>query len=165
MTARWYALCSKPHKEEILFKQLQAREVEVFFPRLLAQTSSLNVLKVKPYFPGYLFIRVDLEKVGASTFQWMPYSEGLVSFVSFGERPIYVPDILIQAIQKRVVKMTTTVGEVLNSVTPGGKGDDNSPFVGYESILNTSLPGKERSRILFQMLQEMFISEGSAVNS
>ena len=53
----------------------------------------------RPYFPGYLFVRVKLAEVGQTAFSWMPYSQGLVSF---DDTPAEVPDALVQAIRKRV---------------------------------------------------------------
>ena len=80
MPEHWYALRSKPRKEDVLWKQLQAVGFEVFYPQLRVHPINPRSRKLIPYFPGYLFIHVDIDLVGLSTFQWMPHTTGLVSF-------------------------------------------------------------------------------------
>jgi len=61
MTAHWYTLHSKPNQELLLWNQLQLREVESYFPRLVRKPVNPRSRRWAPYFPGYLFIHVDLE--------------------------------------------------------------------------------------------------------
>ena len=153
MAAQWYALGSKPHKEEVLWRQLHAQGYEVFFPRFLAATGNLSVLKVRPYFLGYLFVKVDLDQVGISTFQWMPFAAGLITFCG---RPAHVPENLILAIEKRLQKVNAAVGELLASIDyQDGISEGESPFQGYEAIFDTRLPGSERNRVLLQLLNDI----------
>ena len=66
MSELWYALRSKPNKEEALWRELTARSYEVFYPQLHVQPVNPRSRKVLPYFPGYLFINIDLLAVGYS---------------------------------------------------------------------------------------------------
>ena len=150
MTKYWYALHSHPNKEELLWQQLMAREVEVFYPRIPANPVNPRARKIKPYFPGYLFINTDLEQAGISVFRWMPYATGLVMF---GGEPAVVPEALIYTVRQRVDEITRAGGEVLNEVKPGERVViQDGPFAGYEAIFDVRLPGKERVRVLLQML-------------
>jgi transcriptional antiterminator RfaH len=150
LTKYWYALHSHPNKEELLWQQLMAREVEVFYPRIPANPVNPRARKIKPYFPGYLFISADLEQAGISVFRWMPYATGLVMF---GGEPAVVPDALIYTVRQRVDEITRAGGEVLNEVKPGERVViQDGPFAGYEAIFDVRLPGKERVRVLLQML-------------
>ncbi len=152
MAESWYALRSKPRKEEVLWQQLLAREVEVFFPRLKVNPVNPRSRKLRPYFPGYLFVQVDLEEVGLSIFKWMPHAIGLVSFD--GE-PADVPDNLIHAVQKRVEEIAAVGGEFYDGLQPGDPVRiSNGPFAGYEAIFDMRLPGSERVRVLIQMLSD-----------
>lgn len=152
MSYQWYTLRSKPRKEEILWKQLHSLNFEVFFPRLKVQPVNPRARKLKPYFPGYMFVYVDLEEVGLSTFQWMPHAIGLVSFD--GE-PASVPENLIHAIRKRVEQIAAAGGEIFHGLKPGDQiRISDGPFVGYEAIFDTRLPGSERVRVLIQMLSD-----------
>jgi len=79
MTSRCYALRSKPCKEAIVWQSSQARGFKTFYPHLRVQPVNPRSRKVKPYFPGYMFVQADLDVVGLSTFQYMPYAIGFVS--------------------------------------------------------------------------------------
>jgi transcription antitermination factor NusG len=152
MASQWYALRSKPRKEEVLWRQLRAQEFEVFFPRIRVHPVNPRSRKLLPYFPGYMFVNVNLEEVGLSTFQWMPHAIGLVSFD--GE-PSTVPENLIYAINKRVEEIAAAGGEFFDGIKPGDTVKINTgPFTGYEAIFDTRLPGSERVRVLIQMLSD-----------
>ncbi len=93
----WYAMRSKPNKEMALSRELSARKVEVFYPQLRVHPVNSRSRTVRPYFPGYLFVHVDLEQIGFSELHWVPFSLGLLTFG--GELPV-VPETLIQGIRK-----------------------------------------------------------------
>ncbi len=150
MAFHWYALRSKPRKEDIVWRQCREQGHEVFYPRLRVQPVNPRARKVKAYFPGYMFVHTDLEVVGLSVFQWMPHSIGLVMF---GGEPSTVPDNLIFAIQKRVEEISAAGGEVFDGLKKGDKILINyGPFEGYEAIFDTRLPGSERVRVLLELL-------------
>jgi len=156
MSFQWYTLRSKPRKEEVLWKQLRSQEFEVFFPRLKVHPVNPRSRRLKPYFPGYMFIQVDLDEVGISTFQWMPHAIGLVSFD--GE-PATVPENLIYAIRKRVETIMNAGGELFDGLKHGDQVRiSDGPFYGYEAIFDTRLPGSERVRVLIQMLNDRHLS-------
>ncbi|MCD4673665.1 MAG: hypothetical protein K8R77_13460 [Anaerolineaceae bacterium] len=151
MTAAWYALRSKPHKENMLFGQLSAYQVETFYPVLRVKPVNPRSRKERPYFPGYLFVHVDLAETGFSSLQWMPGANGLVTF---GGEPSPIPDNLIEAIRQRVAAVNQAGGEQLAGLKAGDAVHIHSgPFAGYEAIFDASLSGSERVRVLLQLLQ------------
>ena len=150
MTLRWYALRSKPRKEDFVWQQVKSRGIECFYPRLRVHPVNPRAKKIKPYFPGYLFVLVDLDDVGISSFQWMPHTLGLVMF---GGEPAYVPENLIHAIKKRIQEIVDAGGEVYDGLKPGDPvWIEDGPFAGYQAIFDTRLPGKERVRVLLELL-------------
>jgi transcriptional antiterminator RfaH len=152
MVASWYALQSKPNKEDALNEQLLNQGFEVFYPRIRVNPVNPRARKIKPYFPGYLFIRADLEAVGLSTFQWMPFSRGMVVF---DQEPAAVPDPLINAIRHRVQQVNDSGGEVFNGLNTGDEVFiQEGPFAGYEAIFDVRLPGNERVRVLIKLLSQ-----------
>jgi len=152
MPLHWYALRSKPRKEEVVWKQVRDRGIEVFLPRLRVHPINPRAQKVKPYFPGYLFVRADIDALGLSTFQWLPHTVGLVSF---GGEPAPVPDHMIYAIQKRVEEIAAAGGEIFDGLKPGDVVQINyGPFQGYEAIFDARLPGTIRVRVLLQFLSD-----------
>jgi transcriptional antiterminator RfaH len=150
MALLWYALRTKPRKEDVVWRQLKSDGFETYYPRLRVNPVNPRARKLVPYFPGYLFIRVDLESVGRSAFQWMPHTNGLVSF---GGEPSPVPDHLVHELQKRVKDILDAGGEVFHGLKPG---DSvlilDGPFKGYEAIFDTRLPGTERVKVLLALM-------------
>jgi transcriptional antiterminator RfaH len=152
MAQQWYALRSTPRKEEVVWKQAHERGFEVFFPRIRVHPVNPRSKKLKPYFPGYLFIRLDLSNSDNSAIQWMPHTVGLVSF---GEEPAAVPDHLIQAIQHRIEEIAAAGGEVFDGLKQGDVVRiEHGPFEGYEGIFDARLPGSERVRVLLQLIND-----------
>src|SRR5512137_2589358 len=152
MSAYWYVLHSKPHKEELLAEQLELRRVETFAPRIRVQVVNPRARPVRPYFPGYLFVHVDLEELGTSALQYVPGSSGMIDF---GGEPAFVPDGLIHAIRQRVDEINSAGGELFEALKPGETVLVHSgPFAGYEAIFDARLPGKERVRVLLKMLRD-----------
>jgi transcription antitermination factor NusG len=152
MSLNWYALHSHPYKEDLLWKQVQANDIEGFYPRVRVSPVNPRSRKIRPYFPGYLFVRVDLQEVGLSVFNWMPYSTGLVSF---GGEPAIVSDALIQAVKQRIQQVEQAGGELFDGLHQGDPVViQDGPFDGYEAIFDIRLPGSERVRILLKMLND-----------
>jgi len=152
LVSRWYVLCSKPNKEEILYAQLQSRGYEIFYPRYYTSTTKTGKLNLKSYFPGYLFIRLDFNRDSLSTFQWMPNTEGLVSF---GYKPAFVPDTLIDAIQRHVQKLSAERENDTSVMAYKSRSHANRDERknGFDTIFDRGLSDDERVRELLRMLQ------------
>jgi len=150
VTLNWYVVRSKAHKEGLLEKELEARDVHCFFPYIKVQPVNPRSKKIRPYFPNYLFVQADLEEAGNSFLKWVPYSQGLVRF---GGEPAVVPDSLVHGIMQRLDAINAAgglqpkrfeTGELV-WVTEGY-------FQGYEGIFDTYLDGRDRVRILLDLL-------------
>jgi len=151
MGCNWYVLRSKPNKEDFLAKQLESHEIEVFYPRLHVHPVNPRSRKVKPYFPGYLFVHLDLQQNQASNFERLP---GAVNLVNFGGEIAHVPDTIIKAIKNKIEKANHEDGESVLSFKAGDRVSINEGlFEGYEGILDVNLPGSERVRVLLKLLQ------------
>jgi transcription antitermination factor NusG len=150
MTSNWYALRSKPRKEDAVWRQVLSQGFEVYYPRLRVHPVNPRSRKVRAYFPGYLFVQADIDQVGLSLFQWMPHTLGLVSF---GGEPAVVPDHLVLAVRQRVDQINAAGGEVFEGLKPGEPvWISDGPFRGFEAIFDARLPGNERVRVLLEFL-------------
>lgn len=147
---QWYAFRSKPNKEEFVSRQVQIQGIESFYPRIPVKPVNPRARKSKAYFPGYLFVRVELSVVGQSIFQWIPGGLGLVGFDG---SPAPVDDTLVNGIRDRVDAISKTGGEWFYGLKQGDEVYIKSgPFAGYHAIFDVGLPGKERVRVLMQLL-------------
>jgi transcriptional antiterminator RfaH len=147
MARNWYALRKQAAKEEILWHQLLLKNSR-YFSLDCGSSQSIRGHENCAYFPGYMFINVDIEEIGISTFQWMPHAIGLVSFDS---EPAFVPEHLIYAVRKRVDEIAAVGGELFDGLKPGDEVKISSgPFAGYEALFDARLPGSERVRELIK---------------
>jgi transcription antitermination factor NusG len=149
--ASWYVLRSKPQKEESLSSQLLARGLDVFYPCLHVSPVNPRSRTVRPYFPGYLFVNINIEQVGFSEFHWVPFSLGLLAFDGI---PAQVPEAAIKGIRSLLEKINAAGGELLHDLKKGDLVEIRSgPFAGYEAIFDVRLAGSERVRVLLKLLQ------------
>ena len=147
----WYVFQSKSRKERFVCDQLQLRNIETFFPCIRVQPAKSRVQKLQPYFPGYVFGRVDLEAWGRSALDWLP---GVSRIVSFGGDPVPVQDYLINVLRQHVETINRMASEKSNMFQHGDIVTiQHGPFAGYEAIFNTSLPGRDRAEVLLKMLE------------
>ena len=152
MEPTWYVLHSKPRKEEFLLGQLRSHGFETYCPFVRVVTVNPRARKMRPYFPGYVFLHVDLGQSKASALQWMP---GATGFVSFDGIPASVPEGLIPALRQRVDAIHADGGELFHGLKPGDTVRiTEGPFAGYEAIFDARLPGSERVRVLLKLLQQ-----------
>jgi transcription antitermination factor NusG len=152
MVEAWYALRSKPNKEDVLYRLCLSRDFTIYFPRLRVKPVDPRSRVIKPMFPGYMFIHEDVQKRGISAFQWLPYSNGLVTF---GGVPGEVPSPFISSLQERVRRLNQEAHDPLRG---WHRGDEvvvrSGPFAGYEGIYDSRLSGKDRVRILLNLLND-----------
>jgi transcriptional antiterminator RfaH len=152
MKESWYCLRSKPNKEEFLYSQLAANEIKTYYPRLRVKPANPRSSHVRPYFPGYMFVKVNLDEIGTNALQWMP---GALGLVFYGSEPALVQDELIQAIRKRVEVANTAGIDALAGLKPGDVVRiQDGPFAGYEAIFDVRLTGSERVRVFLSLLEQ-----------
>jgi len=95
---QWYALHTKPNSEYRVASALQQRQIEVYLPE------ACHKHKTAPFFPCYLFMRIDLKQVNPSQWQWTP---GLLRVIAFGGKPVPLSDEIINFIRQSVEKVRT----------------------------------------------------------
>ena len=155
MPIQWYVLRSKPRKEDMVWQQVRERGIESFYPRVRVHPVNPRARNIQPYFPGYLFVHVDINQAGVSVFKWMPHTLGLVSF---GGEPAYVPDSLINGLKKRIKEINAVGGEVFDGLKSGDEVFIHSGlFAGYEAIFDAKVSGQTRVRVLLQLLGDQRI--------
>lgn len=152
MATFWYAIHTKPHGEEAVWHQIKAQGFGAYYPRLRVEPVNPRARKVRPYFPRYLFVQADLDEVGLSAFKWMP---GAVGLLCYGAVPVPVPDDIIDGIRENLERIGAVGGELFLRVKPGDPVViQDGPFAGYQAIFDARLNGKDRVRVLLQLLND-----------
>ena len=148
---KWYVFQSKFRKESLVCEQLRIHNLDSFFPYVYERPVNPRARGIKPYFPGYVFGRLDLEHISRSIVDWIP---GAIGIVSFGGEPIPVPDHLINALQEYLETINAAKSKLSERFQLGDfvtiRG---GPFAGYEAIFNAHLPGRDRVEVLLNLLQ------------
>jgi transcriptional antiterminator RfaH len=93
---RWYAVHTQPNRELRAKSQLENQGYEVFLPRCLKTVRHARKLTnvAAPFFPRYLFVRLDLVQ-----HRWRSVNGtfGVISLVMQGEKPHPVPRGVVEA--------------------------------------------------------------------
>lgn len=152
MAADWYALHVKPHKEQPVYQLLRARQVEAYYPVLKVKPVNPRSRRERPFFPGYMFVYLDLEQTGEDRLRWM---EGTYGLVSFGGRPATVPERLIRELRQRLIDVHAAGGPEQEGLVAGDHVRiTGGPFEGYQAIFDARLPSSERVQVLLTFLRD-----------
>jgi transcription antitermination factor NusG len=153
--ALWYALRSKPNKEAMLERELISRDIEVYFPRLRVNPVNPRSRKWVPYFPGYLFVKVDLAAIGINYLNRVPNANKLVMF---GDYIPSVSEALLRRIDIKLAAIAEAGGQSFFDIQPGERVEiSHGVFAGYEGIFEERLKGDERVRVLLKMLSDRYV--------
>jgi transcriptional antiterminator RfaH len=147
---KWYVINTRPNKEGSVLELLLIKNIDYFCPMIQAQQAEGRAPKLKYYFPGYIFIHVNDTELQSSHLRWIPGSKKLVSY---GEEPIDVPTAVIQAIKEQVEEINAHGGLKVKDYQPGDKLKIISgPFQGFEAVFDSNITGKQRMKVLINML-------------
>lgn len=142
---------SKPNREFFLQGQLVLNNVETYLP-LIKTVKSNGRTSYRPFFPGYLFVKVDLTERGTSYLQWIPGSKGMVMF---GGQPPSLPDQFIEELKLKLENQKIQEESKFNKLSEGYPVSIvRGPFEGYRAIFNEYLPEKDRVRLLLKTLAD-----------
>jgi transcriptional antiterminator RfaH len=164
---QWFTLYTKAKAEYQVAATLQARGFEVYLPEIEGPDPRSDH-RTQPFFPCYLFTRLDFEVVGWSELQWTP---GLRRIVSIDRRPLPLPAGIIDLIRGRLGDIEQAGGLV--RFKPGETVRiTDGPFSDMEAVFIGPTTPAQRVQVLLTILgrasrvhlnpQELEKSSGSA---
>ena len=152
---RWFALYTKPHKEYMVQGLLHSHKVETYLPEIAVAVRRRDRRDKKPFFPHYLFARLEPHSDQMAKAQWTP---GLRRIVSAGGQPVPIPDEIVAHIRQRLEMMVEEQpavpfrhGEIVH-VTRG-------PFEGLNAMFDRALSPDGRVRILLEMVGRLVAAD------
>lgn len=149
MGIHWYAIHTKPRQEQMALTSLEREGIETFYPKLRRRRTIRRVRKwvVGPLFPSYIFGRFDAEVSG----RLVRYANGVVSIVSFGNRPAVVDEAIIAAIRHHAEEDVVTV--LPPPLRPGELVEvRDGPLRGLQGIFEREMSDRERVVVLLNVL-------------
>ena len=106
MALQWYAARTQPRAESLSASQLERDGMEVFCPRIaVANPKAGN--QDTPLFPGYLFVRLDLQNSGWPVIH---PAHHLLGWVRFDGEPAWLPDEAVSDLMERVATINGSGG-------------------------------------------------------
>ncbi|MEX3011480.1 transcription termination/antitermination protein NusG [Hoeflea sp. TYP-13] len=146
---RWYAVNTHPNRECFAADQLENQNFQAFVPKQqkTVRHARKTVKRIASFFPGYLFVSLDLQ-----TDRWRSVNGtfGVRSLVMQGERPLPTPHGMVENLRSLVDESGFV--RPPQDLKPGDAiRITNGPFA--ETLGNIDrLDGKNRVRVLLQML-------------
>lgn len=152
----WLTLYTKPFKEYQVRDLLSDRGIEVYLPEITVQQRSGR--KRKPFFPHYLFARLDPTSGAITDVRW---TRGMRYIVRVGDRPARVPDQVVEHIRRRLTSMA-----VVRPEERFKKGDvvriAHGPLEGTDALFDRRLSAEGRVRVLLQLVNRLVTAEINA---
>jgi transcriptional antiterminator RfaH len=144
MMELWYVLHTKPRCERQFAIGLHQRGVPVYLPLIWVSPVYPRASRERPYFPGYLFAKVDFQSVGIDILRWSPGVKGLVEF---GGQPVTVPDTFVTEMEHRLARVRAIGGMARDGVRRGEflKVNDG-PFLGTKGCSTHACMGRAERR-------------------
>ncbi|MGD2177210.1 MAG: transcription termination/antitermination NusG family protein [Anaerolineae bacterium] len=152
----WLALYTKPFKEYQVRDLLSGQGIEVYLPEITVLQRSGR--KKKPFFPHYLFARLDPASGQITDVRWTP---GMRYIIRAGNRPVRVPDDVVEHIRRRLAKMG-----VVRPEDRFKEGDvvriARGPLEGLEVVFDRRLSAEGRVRVFLQLVNRLVATEVDA---
>jgi transcriptional antiterminator RfaH len=149
MNLLWYVIQTKPGNEHRVETNLVNQEMETFLP--LVESYQYQRGKIvqtnKPFFPNYLFSRLDL----GLHYDKVKWTRGVSRILGAGNRPVPISETVIQSIKGRIVK--DNVVKLEDELKQGDLIQITSgPFKDLTGIFQKKMSDSGRVRILLSLI-------------
>ena len=144
----WFAVYTKPQKEEYAELNLRLRPVDTFFPKLFLPRAAKRKKQVVPLFPNYLFVHCQIISEEYGNIVWCP---GVKRLLSFNGIPAVVEDSVVEFL----LGLTGTDGVIAArcNVEVGQRVSiEGGPFDGLLGIIQEPPNARGRVKVLLQLL-------------
>ena len=144
----WFAVYTKPQKEEYAELNLRLRGIDTFLPKLFLPKSAKRTNHVVALFPSYLFVRCEIVSEEYGSIVWCP---GVKRLLSFNGTPAIVDNSIVEFLMSQ-----TAADGVIPSrcnVEVGQKVSiEGGPFSGLVGIIQQPPNARGRVKVLLQLL-------------
>lgn len=161
---RWYAVNTKPKKEDYAAQQLERKGFEVFLPKIevTRKRGARRFTLLEPLFPGYLFVRVA---PSLRTVKQVNRTPGVKYLLCAGETPVPVPDEAIALIRQRIGPRGHISPRPQAEFPPGTRVAVRfGPFAGLVGVVERPVSGRGRVRVLLELLKRQTAVEFDGVD-
>lgn len=148
---QWYTLYTKPNAEHRVAAALQDQGLQTYLPEIESFKAHQKRAR-RPFFPCYLFAKIDFEAIGLVQVEWTP---GLRYVVAFDNRPVPLANEVIELIQRKLDGIEAAGGRPAHNFKPGEIVRITAgPFQDMLAILEGPSTPRMRVRVLLNILGE-----------
>jgi transcriptional antiterminator RfaH len=152
----WFAFYTKPHKEYVVRDFLSWQGIETYLPEIGIPARRPDHSRAKrPFFPHYLFARLDLQDGTMANVRWTP---GLRYIVSLGDRPVPISDETMACLRQRVATLAEE-----EPTGPFKQGERvrvlHGPFEGLDAVFDRRLSPEGRVRVFLDWMSRQVAAE------
>jgi len=145
----WFVIHTKPRKENRVKTHLEGMEIEALLPLcedfLYVKGTMRRVLH--PFFPNYLFARLDLER----HYYKIKWTRGVNRILGIGNEPVPVSELVIQTLKDRMA-MDDTV-KLLDDLKKGDLVQITSgPLKDFIGVFQKGLSSNRRVKVLLNLI-------------
>jgi transcriptional antiterminator RfaH len=146
----WYALKTKPQREFVVCEQLRMRDIETFLPLWHSGMTDARS-KLKPFFPTYLFAKIDFGTTGLTS---VAHMHGMNYVVACNGEPVHVEQKVIDGIATHLGDLEKMIADTNGQLLVSGDRVKivQGVFEGYEAIFDRYLAATDRVRLLVEFL-------------
>lgn len=145
----WFALHTKPYSEQKVAARLNRHDIETYVPQSQSDSERSSARAV-PFFPGYMFIYVDMDEANPRHWRFTP---GVRYIVSYGDDPITVSEALISTIREQLAKLQTRQQQPPVRFQPGEKVRiKDGPLKDMVAIFKGPTEPAERVQVLLEVM-------------
>jgi len=147
--APWYVLYTKPQKEFYVYSLVTDREkLTAYLPEVLQKYRGR--VQMRPLFPRYLFVQLDLEEMAASAINYIP---GAIKLLSFEGKPLPLRPGVVEALREEVARLNAAGGLPTQEFNEGDLVRLRSgPLAGMEAVFVKHLAPHDRAVVLLRFL-------------
>jgi transcriptional antiterminator RfaH len=147
----WYAVQTKPRKEQAVLEALGRAGIEAYCPRIRhwRRRRRAKMRVESSLFPGYLFARLAFLEDYARV-RWTP---GLLRVVTSGGVPVEVSEKMLDEVRAMEKAGNRRGLRPVNLAVGSRVCVTEGPFAGFEGRVAESLSGGERVRILIELFR------------
>lgn len=146
---RWFAVQCQPHRETAAALHLQRQHFPVFFPRRAKTRRHARRIErvLVPFFPGYLFLWLDL---GRDPWRSVNGTFGVARLVMAGDRPAPAPRGLVETLIEATSDSDVVLWRADLAVGQSVRLEDG-PFAGLVGTLER-LSDSDRVHVLLEIM-------------
>ncbi len=144
----WYVVFTKAQKELQVVALLEEKGLTVFLPEV--NQLFRGKVQLRPLFPNYLFVQLDLEKTAVDVVNYTP---GVIKVIANDDKPLPLRNEVIEAIREEVERLNARGGLPREHYVEGELVRlRTGALAGLDAVFVEDLPDVNRAIILLEFL-------------